>query len=46
VLGFAARTPPELLRLADRIFSDMAQLPALLLGGESTLAQVVGDQGG
>ncbi len=46
VLGFAARTPPGLLREADHIFTDMAQLPALLLGGESTRAQVVGDQGG
>ena len=46
VLGFAARTPPEELHLADRIFTDMDQLPALLLGGESAPAQVVIDQGG
>ena len=46
VLGFAARTPPEDLSLADHIFTDMGQLPALLLGGESTLAQVVADQRG
>ena len=41
VLGFAARTPPEELHRADQIFTDMAQLPALLLGGESAPAQVV-----
>jgi HAD superfamily hydrolase (TIGR01509 family) len=46
VLGFAARTPPEHLSQADHIFTDMAQLPALLLGGESTPAQVVADQRG
>ena len=46
VLGFAARTPAEELSRADRIFTDMAQLPALLLGGESALAQVVVDQRG
>ena len=46
VLGFAARTPPGFLRRADHIFTDMAQLPALLLGAASTPAQVVGDQGG
>ena len=46
VLGFAARTPPELLGRADRIFTDMAELPALLLGRQSPLAQVVGDQSG
>jgi HAD superfamily hydrolase (TIGR01509 family) len=33
VLGFAARTPAESLALADHIFTDMADLPALLLEG-------------
>jgi HAD superfamily hydrolase (TIGR01509 family) len=33
VLGFAASTSPECLALADHIFTDMAELPALLLGG-------------
>ncbi len=46
VLGYAARTPPGLLRRADHIFTDMGQLPALLLGAGSAVAQVVGDQGG
>ena len=46
VLGFAARTPPGFLRRADHIFTDMAQLPALLLGAASRPLQVVGDQGG
>jgi HAD superfamily hydrolase (TIGR01509 family) len=35
VLGFGATTPPECLALADRIFTDMSQLPALLLGGDA-----------
>jgi len=43
VLGFAARTPPGELKQADRIFTDMGQLPALLLGAESAPAQVVVD---
>jgi HAD superfamily hydrolase (TIGR01509 family) len=33
VFGFAARTPPEKLTGADYVFKDMAELPALLLGG-------------
>jgi len=33
VFGFAARTPPERLSMADAIFKDMGELPALLLGG-------------
>jgi beta-phosphoglucomutase-like phosphatase (HAD superfamily) len=32
VLGFAARTPAEMLAAADRVFYDMADLPSLLLG--------------
>ena len=33
VFGFAAATPPESLAGAERIFTDMTELPALLLGG-------------
>ena len=36
VLGFAARTPAERLSAADHVFSDMAQLPPLLLGGPAS----------
>ena len=35
VLGFAARTPAERLAGADHVFSDMAELPGLLLGTTS-----------
>jgi HAD superfamily hydrolase (TIGR01509 family) len=45
VLGFAARTPAEELHLADQIFTDMGQLPTLLLGGGSASAEIVVDQG-
>jgi HAD superfamily hydrolase (TIGR01509 family) len=44
VLGFAARTPPEQLALSDEIFTNMAELPALLLGSQR--AQVIADQCG
>jgi HAD superfamily hydrolase (TIGR01509 family) len=33
VLGYAAATPAEDLASADRVFDDMAELPALVLGG-------------
>jgi HAD superfamily hydrolase (TIGR01509 family) len=45
VLGFAARTPPRELHLADHIFTDMDQLPGLLLDAGSAPAQVAVDQG-
>jgi HAD superfamily hydrolase (TIGR01509 family) len=34
VLAYAATTGPDRLRDADAVFGDMAQLPALVLGGE------------
>jgi HAD superfamily hydrolase (TIGR01509 family) len=45
VLGFAATTPPECLALADHIFTDMAELPALLLGGRAAPGNISGAPG-
>lgn len=39
VFGFAARTPADSLALADHVFTDMAELPALLLGSNGQVDQ-------
>jgi HAD superfamily hydrolase (TIGR01509 family) len=50
VLGFAARTPAQKLAGADYVFSDMAELPGLLLGTapweQRTLGAAPGELGG